>query len=169
MKPIAPTLPDVEIGDPTDFPAFIGLLEEAGQWLMDKDIAQWPPGSIAPQRALLEAFVRQGALLVARSNGLLVGGCVVTRQSYAAWDEHPGAAIYLHKLVTARRAAGVGLGAALLAEAEAFARRLGFERLRLDCWTGNAVLSAYYQERGFVECGIAPEGGTSVRLFEKRL
>lgn len=45
-------------------PGFIDLLEEAGKWLFERGIAQWPPGSNRALEPQLRAWLERGALLL---------------------------------------------------------------------------------------------------------
>ena len=163
-----PTI-EIEAGGALALSAFLDLLEEAGEWLFARGIPQWPPGSNRAQEPLLRAQLERGVLLLARREGLLAGGCLVTRDPYAAWAHRPGEAAYLHKLAVARDAAGLGLGARIVVEAERWTRAQGVPRLRLDCFEGSARMRTYYRDLGFRELEVVAEHDYQVRLFEKDL
>lgn len=58
--------------------------------------------------------------------------------------------VFIHLLVTDRRHAGRGVGAALLAHAVTETRRLGIGLLRVDCYAGSdGRLVDYYRRNGF--------------------
>jgi ribosomal-protein-alanine acetyltransferase len=67
---------------------------------------------------------------------------------------------------------GRGIGAALLAAAEAEARRRGAHTIRLEVRQGNAPAIDRYRKSGYVETGLRrryyDDGGNALR-FEKRL
>ena len=150
-------------------PEFIELLEEAGGWLFARGIAQWPPGSNRAQEPSFRVQLERGALLVVDADDGLAGGCLVTTDRYEAFAERRGEAAYLHKLAVARAAAGGGLGARIVAGAEAWARGQGLPCVRLDCWDGSTTLRAFYRGLGYQELGAVPEHGYEVQLFEKAL
>ncbi|WP_246212586.1 GNAT family N-acetyltransferase [Streptomyces abyssomicinicus] len=57
---------------------------------------------------------------------------------------------YVRLLVSDRRHAGHGIGAALLAHAVQEARRAGVALLRVDCWAGEeGRLVSFYERNGF--------------------
>jgi GNAT superfamily N-acetyltransferase len=57
---------------------------------------------------------------------------------------------YVRLLISDRRHAGLGIGAALLAHAVEETRRAGVELLRVDCWAGGGgELVAFYERNGF--------------------
>jgi ribosomal protein S18 acetylase RimI-like enzyme len=73
-------------------------------------------------------------------------------------------------MVVSRAFAGRGLGAALLDWAGLRARRLhGACWVRVDVWTTNTALHAYYQRQGFVFCGFSNTSRyyPSAALFQK--
>jgi GNAT superfamily N-acetyltransferase len=74
------------------------------------------------------------------------------RLIWDARDAEPS--VYLHRIVTNPRFRGRGYVKHIVAWAEAFGRALGKQWVRLDTGRDNAKLNAYYQECGFVFCGI---------------
>jgi GNAT superfamily N-acetyltransferase len=64
--------------------------------------------------------------------------------------KHGGRAVYVRRVVVRRSYAGQGLGAALLDWAADLAKREHKARLiRIDVWTTNVQLHAYYEKQGF--------------------
>jgi GNAT superfamily N-acetyltransferase len=80
-----------------------------------------------------------------------------------------GAGGYLEAFAVHRDHAGQGVGAALLAWAEAEAEEQGLGRLYLDCWAENLSLRAYYRRAGFCEIGTLALATWRGTLFEKAL
>ena len=56
---------------------FILLLEQVGEWLWEKGIKQWAPGSFHKDRAKLEHRVENGCLILAYRREKLAGGCIL--------------------------------------------------------------------------------------------
>jgi ribosomal protein S18 acetylase RimI-like enzyme len=148
---------------PGDLDLVLSILSEAGQWLMSKGIRQWPQPP--PAQLMLEGIGRGGVYLA--SCGDTTCGTFTLSWSDALWKERAGDACYLHRLAIRRAFAGRGLGLHLVRAAEKLAAASGKELLRLDCWSGNAVLCDYYERAGFGPCGTACENGYSCCLFEK--
>ena len=148
---------------------FVELLEEAGAWLWERGIAQWPPGSSRAQLPLLRAMLQEGVLVLAGGDERPAGGCIVTTTPTAEWEDHEHRAATLHKLVVTREFAGRGLGGRLVAWAESWAREHDRLLLRLDCWDGNRFLRKFYRDLGFEELQVVESHGAPVRLFERRL
>jgi GNAT superfamily N-acetyltransferase len=140
------------------------LYVDAAQWLRGKNTTQW--SRPWPDSAGRDKRVRDD----------LAG-----RKTWIAWDftvyagtitldtqdpvDHEGRfvwpssrrsapALYVRRMIVKRSYAGLGLGAAMLdwATAEAW-RRIGSPLLRLEVWTDNKELHAYYERQGFELCG----------------
>ena len=147
-------------------PEFIQLLDEVGQWLWDKGVKQWPPGSHHRDQEHLLHLVENGCLILAYQGERLAGGCILSEIN-ADWPGPAKDAMYLSSLVVARFAAGTGLGTHIFAACAEAARQRGKSCLRLDCWDGNDFLKAYYQREGFRLLQAVQEHDYFVRLFEK--
>lgn len=83
-------------------------------------------------------------------------------------------ALYVHRVIVRRSHAGQGLGARLLDWASAVATRLiGSPLLRIDVWTDNWDLHAYYRSQGFILCEYRDPhelpGYPARALFERRV
>jgi GNAT superfamily N-acetyltransferase len=64
-------------------------------------------------------------------------------------EDQPDRALYVHRMVVDRSASGKNVGERLIDWAENLAKASGKEWLRLDAWSTNAPLHAYYKEQGF--------------------
>lgn len=115
-----------------------------------------PPGSVAAgeARSLGAAFDALGtlaesgqALFVAVSPAAAIIGLlfVETRTDFFSGRLHGHVGV----LAIAREAEGVGLGRALLATADTWARRMGYDRLTLHVFEGNARARALYERAGY--------------------
>lgn len=80
-------------------------------------------------------------------------------------------ALIVHYLIVDLRYAGHGVGEQLLAHAAALARAHGRHWVRLDAWTTNSALHAYYRRAGFRLARIAdPDSPSpSCALFERHV
>ena len=141
----------------TGFTEFIPLLEQTGQWLWDKGIKQWEPGSFVNNRSELEKLVANGRLILAYQADKLAGGCILTAKEDA---------MQLSALAVARFAAGQNVGPQIIDRCIQVTRQSGQKYLRLDCWEGNDFLKAYYRRAGFTMLEAVPEGDYYIRLFE---
>src|SRR5690606_2841720 len=114
---------------------------------------QWQPGQPRiPTRASTEDAIRRGACYLAYEDGTLVGTLTVDdRADPEFWTaaERAQPALYVHRMIVARRAAGRDVGGRLLDWAADLAACTGNQWLRLDAWKTNTALHRYYEDHGF--------------------
>jgi GNAT superfamily N-acetyltransferase len=149
-------------GTTGDADTIIGLIDEAADWLRGKDTDQW--ARPWPNRAARDSRVRRGLRMgktwIAEEDGHSVA--TVTYRPHGnqmLWtrEEDRTPAVYVSRLIVTRRAAGRGIGAAMIDWAAAQAvRDWNAQWVRIDVWTTNVALRNYYEKRGFRLCRIAP-------------
>ena len=165
--------PQVRIAGREALRAFVALAEDAADWLWQRGIHQWKPGSIRAQQAELAAKLGECWLVTAFAGGNLVAGCLLTRHLPGYWSGRTaragGGAAYLERLVVSRASAGQGLSSSLVAAAEDLARDARLGTLRLDCWAGNETLKALYRGLGFRAVAEHKSDGHRICLFEKEV
>ncbi len=164
--------PEIAVARSRELEQFVDLLEEAGRWLWERGIRQWEPGSHRAQSPRLARDIERGAVRLARFGPRLAAGVILDWERGPLWDGldgcgFEGEAGYVYKLVVARACAGRGIGAALLRHCEDETRLAGRPFVRLDCWSGNRRLRAYYEDAGYTARGEAEEHGAVVSLYEK--
>jgi GNAT superfamily N-acetyltransferase len=147
-----PTL-TIRKAEPAVLPALDALREEAVVWLASKGLDQWQPGQprVPTSASTLDAIER-GACYLAYEGDELVGTITVDdRADPEFWTEAERAqpALYIHRMIVPRHAAGRSVGATLLDWAESHARATGRALLRLDAWKLNVGLHRYYESLGF--------------------
>jgi GNAT superfamily N-acetyltransferase len=139
--------------EPADLAAVEGLRQEAADWLAGKGLDQWQPGQprIGSVARTLEAIERGECYLTYDGDELVGTITIDDRPDAEFWTEAERAepAVYLHRMVIARRYAGRDLGVVLLDLAENVASRAGASWLRLDAWKTNTALHRYYMDQGF--------------------
>ncbi|MFI6574594.1 GNAT family N-acetyltransferase [Nocardiopsis sp. NPDC050513] len=143
-------------GDPADAPAVLDMLDAAVVWMNERgNTEQWGTTPFSRKPGGVERVERYTAELtpyIAELDGVPAGALVLhsapsTRMPIAPADEPER---YVRLLVSDRRHAGRGVGAALLAHAAEEARRAGVALLRVDCWAGGGgELVAFYRRQGF--------------------
>jgi GNAT superfamily N-acetyltransferase len=156
-------------GTPADAAVLLGLFDEAVAWLVARgQTGQWgaEPFSARPSTAeRVRSWARGGGLRVAQEDGEAVGALVLGRRP--AWvPPVPEAERYVEALVTSRRHAGRGVGAALLRRAREEARAGGVALLRVDCWAGAPGLVAWYERQGFTRAGTFEVDGWRGQVLE---
>ncbi|MFC8229123.1 GNAT family N-acetyltransferase [Streptomyces sp. NPDC057287] len=143
-------------GGPADAPAILGMLDSAVAWMNARgNTEQWgtvPYSQTSGGVARVERYTTENAPYVAELDGTPVGAMVL---DHGPSPQMPIAAAgeperYVRMLVSDRKHAGRGIGAALLAHAADEARRAGVDLLRVDCWAGGGgELVAFYERNGF--------------------
>ena len=153
---------DIRCADPDDLPVVLELIDEAKLWLPTRLTDQWSK-NWADQKGRkrsdrVQASLLQGTtwIVTATYEQQPYGVATVTIEPNAnplVWDragELDDSAVYLSRLVVARKFAGLKIGPALLDWACDHAwRRHRAELVRVDVWTGNFALHKYYQDQGF--------------------
>jgi GNAT superfamily N-acetyltransferase len=159
------------------------LYTEATEWLRGKNTNQWlTPWPNAPMRhkRVLEDIAEHKTWIVSDED-ITVGTITVDteapvdRANNHVWPAHRRSetALYVRRVIVRRSHAGLGLGARLLDwAADVAEQELGSPLLRIDVWTDNQGLHAYYKRQGFVFCeerDAAELPGYPARaLFERR-
>lgn len=143
-------------GGPADASAIVGMLDSAVVWMNDRgNTEQWgtEPWSRRPGGvARVERYTTEHSPYIAESDGTPVGALVLGSGPSPQMPIAPAGEPerFVRLLVSDRRHAGRGIGAALLAHAAEETRRAGLELLRVDCWAGGGgELVAFYECHGF--------------------
>jgi len=154
---------DIRTAVSNDLPAVLELIDEAKLWLPSKFTDQWSK-DWADQKGRKRSDRVQDSLThettwivtVTHENQSYAVATVTIEPhgSPLVWDR-PGdlddSAVYLSRLVVARRFAGLKIGTALLNWACDHARNRHLAKLvRIDVWTRNFALHKYYRAQGFL-------------------
>ncbi|GAB2911248.1 GNAT family N-acetyltransferase [Streptomyces mayteni] len=146
---------DIRAGGPADVPLILAMLDGAVEWLVARGrTGQWgtEPWSARPKAVdRVGEIVESGTPWIAEIDGVPAGTVTLTPEPPTYVDPVEEPEVYVHLLVTDRRFAGRGVGAALLAHSVAEARRQDIDLLRVDCYAGDdGRLVAYYRGQGFL-------------------
>ncbi|OKI96562.1 GCN5 family acetyltransferase [Streptomyces sp. CB02058] len=143
-------------GRPSDAPAILDMLDAAVAWMNARgNTQQWgtvPYSKTSGGAERVERYTTVNSPYVAELDGVPAGAVVLdtgpSPQMPIATAGEPER--YVRLLISDRRHAGLGIGAALLAHAVEETRRAGVGLLRVDCWAGGGgELVAYYERNGF--------------------
>ena len=112
------------------------------------------PGEVMAEPYLQQMHTRcrerAGTILVAEADGAVVGlVMLLARVPFEALDEPPGDCALVAELVVRDRYQGRGIGAALLREAERYARNAGARDIRISVLSGNDSALRLYRRAGF--------------------
>ena len=170
----------ISCAEPTaeNLKAVLGLVQEASDWLWTKDTDQWTkpwPDEKGRDARVLRGLLKGTTWIVWDGDIPAATVTITPRKNAAVWSK-PGCtcdlaerAVFIHRLITARKYAGQGLGAELIDWAGLRGQRLyGAKWIRIDVWTTNTGLHDYYVKTGFEPCGFCADPDyPSGALFQK--
>jgi GNAT superfamily N-acetyltransferase len=163
----------VRSGGPDDLEVLLALFDEAVAWMVARgQPEQWGsrPWSAQPQRVERVRGLTRQELWIAEWDGEPVGALALGPDAPAYVPPVREAETYVHLLISSRRAAGLGVGSALLDLARERARDSGRALLRVDCWAGaQGRLVAYYARNGFTPTDTFTVGDWPGQVLEQRL
>jgi len=149
---------------PGDLDEVRGLVREAAEWLRtSKDTDQWAtpwPDQAGQTERILNDLLK-GKTWLAWDGATAAATITVDTEGPLALHEQPvwpahksrEPALYVRRVIVSRGYAGLGLGAALLDWAADVARRdHEVTLIRVDVWTTNLDLHAYYKRQHFTRC-----------------
>jgi GNAT superfamily N-acetyltransferase len=116
-------------------------------------VAPWIDAQAALEavRGWVEASLATNTVFVADENGAVVGFVSVKERTH--WSGAREA--YVGELVVAEEAEGKGVGRALMAAAEQWARDRGLARMSLETGAANAGARAFYAALGYEESDVS--------------
>ena len=168
---------------PGDFDKVVRLVREAADWLrVSKDTDQWArpwPNRSAHRERILNDLIK-GKTWIAWDGPVAAATITVDTEEPLNLHERPiwpahkrrQPAVYVRRVVVSRNYARLGLGAGLLDWAADVAGRVHEVALiRVDVWTTNLELHAYYEGQGFSRSEARDRGELgdypSQALFER--
>jgi GNAT superfamily N-acetyltransferase len=149
---------------PGDLDCVRALVREATDWLQaSKSTDQWArpwPSRAAHRERILNDLIKGKAWIVWDGQAAAATITIDTEEplnldEQPIWPPHKrqAPAMYVRRVVVSRNYAGLGLGAGLLDWAADVARTdYAAAFLRIDVWTTNLGLHAYYKGQGFTRC-----------------
>jgi len=154
----------------------LGMIDEAAGWLRTIGTDQWNepwPNRRARDNRVLRGL-RSGRTWLVKSGSTAVA-TITCRQhgNQELWTEREQdePAVYVSRLIVRRKYSGLGIGSSLIDWAALRATRAWNAKwIRIDVWTSNKKLQAYYEEQGFIfyrECPFDPKYYPSGFLFQK--
>ena len=158
----------------------LGLIQDASNWLWTKGTDQWAMPWLDKETRDDRVFrgIRAGTTWIVWQGDIPAATITITSRPNAAVWSPPACgcdlserAVYAHRLITARRYSGQGLGAGLIDWVGLQGRRqYGAKWIRIDVWTSNVALHEYYLRTGFERCGqCADPDYPSGALFQKSI
>ena len=169
---------------PNQVKVILELYAEATEWLRVKNTDQWakPWPNARTRHGRILRDISAGKTWMVLDDDTIIGTITVDKEppvDYASNNIWPPelraeAALYVRRTIVRRSYAGLGIGAGLLDWATSVAtRELGTALLRIDVWTDNRGLHAYYEGQGFTLCEIRDPAELpdypARALFERRI
>lgn len=150
----------LRLGMPGDLEIVSGLVREAATWLRTKGTDQWAqlwPDPAGHRERILNDLLKgktwivwDGATAAATITIDIDEPLDLNDQPVWPVQEDREPALYVRRVIVSRNYAGMKLGTGLLDwAAEVAQREHGAAVLRIDVWTTNLNLHAYYQRRSF--------------------
>ncbi|MFL1376097.1 MULTISPECIES: GNAT family N-acetyltransferase [unclassified Nocardiopsis] len=157
-----------------DLPTVLGMLDSAVTWLVSHGrTGQW---GTEPWSSRPASVQRIGEMLadaepwILEVDGEPAGTLVLDSKPGTGVAPVDEPEVFVRLLVTDRRFAGRGVGAALLEHATEETRRRNVDLLRVDCFAGNeGRLVAYYTGQGFTPTDTFTVGDWHGQILAKRL
>jgi GNAT superfamily N-acetyltransferase len=174
----------LRLASPGDLDVVRGLVRHAAAWLSTKPTDQWQnpwPDRAGQRERILNDLIKGKTWIVWDGPASAATITVDTEEPLArhdlpVWPAHKrqGKALYVRRVIVSRDYAGLGLGAGLLDWAADVAKRdHEADFIRIDVWTTNLDLHAYYQRQRFIQQqGRDPEeipGYPAQALFEREV
>ncbi|MGW3910926.1 GNAT family N-acetyltransferase [Streptomyces sp. NPDC005070] len=163
-------------GGPADAQVVLDMLDGAVVWMNARgNTEQWgttPYSATAGGTERVLRYMTENAPFVAEADGTPVGAMVLDTGPSPRMPIEPAGEPerYVRLLVSDRRHAGSGIGAALLAHAAEETRRSGVELLRVDCWAGGGgELVAFYERQGFTPTERFLSGSRPGQVLARRV
>lgn len=166
-----PVTPRIRQAQASDVDSIVELRKEAARWLASIGSDQWSNASIAIEefRRRVETSIADGETWVAVDDQGSISGTIAVDEhtNPGLWnDDELADSLIIHRMIRSSRAPH-GTARLLLRQAIEVARRAGRQWIRLDAWTTNHALHAYYESMGFRHVRTVKDHHTySAALFE---
>lgn len=156
-----------------DLPDVLSLCDESLSWLKDQGrIEQTGISRCSQDPAIIRRFgdwIAEKTVFLAVRHGRIDGVARVSAKPSYPWHDQSAHVGYVEALATRRRCKGVGLGLTMLRWTELYARRQGWQALRVDCSGENGDLVACYEGVGFMPFRDFVIRGRHGKLLERRI
>jgi GNAT superfamily N-acetyltransferase len=133
---------------PNDEAIVSGVLTEAAEWLIARNMSMWQPGELEADS--ITAHVAAGMYYLAERDGEPAGTLRFQLSDPLYWPDLPQEeAVYIHRLAVCRKFAGGAVSGQLLEWAAERAASFGRAFVRLDCDAVRTRLRSVYERNGF--------------------
>ena len=164
---------DIRAGSAADAGFLLDMFDEAVAWMTARGQGdQWgtEPWSQNPARVRrVHEMASELELWIGHLGQAPAGALALSEQPPSYVQPAGERELYVRLLLTSRRRAGNGIGAALLDHARAQARQRSIDLVRVDCWAGaQGRLIDYYVRNGFTPTERFDVNGWPGQILEDR-
>lgn len=158
---------------PDERDVVLELLSDSIRWLQRMGIDQWatPWPDEERRNERITQDLAEGKTWLVLDGSAVAGTITLDPTDSGIWpaDRRAAKAVYVRKVIVGRHYAGLGLGARLFDwAADVAAHGHGARWIRIDVWTTNQRLHAYYRRLGFQFRDLADDTDYPSRaLFER--
>lgn len=159
--------------DVADVQAVAAILKAAARRMLAEGKQQWDESY--PAETHVRADVENGVGYVLERDGAVVGYAAVVFTGEPAYDDLDGQwlsdekYVVVHRVGVAQDEQRRGLGRALMAAVEDYARSLGISSFRIDTNFDNFAMLGLLEKLGFTYCGEVRYERGSRKAFEKMI
>ncbi|MFD3448229.1 GNAT family N-acetyltransferase [Microbacteriaceae bacterium 4G12] len=143
--------------------------------LLNKNIFQWDDSY--PNRSYVEESIEEEELFILKRNEKVIGAVVLNEWQSSEWEVIPwqhqdGMYLIIHAFCIDPMYQGQGLAKLFLQFWEQYAKEHGYNGIRLDAFSGNAVALRFYETNGYIKRGevefpFKPKGHQTYYCYEK--
>ncbi len=157
---------------PEDARELVTLTKACVARMRSQGIDQWD--EFYPDQSVIARDIAEETLRVVRLGGRIIACLTLDEQmdplwKDLAWSSSSGKICAIHRVMVHPDHQALGLAGRLMAQAEAMARSLGFQAVRLDCFTLNPGALRLYEKLGYRRTGVALMRKGEFAGFEKLL
>lgn len=142
---------EIRMAQARDIPGMLELLKQVGQVHHEIRPDIFRPGALKYDGKALETLLAdpERPIFVAVTGDFVAGYCFCVHKEF---QDHPifesRRELYIDDLCVEEKLRGRGIAKALYAHAEAYGRKLGFDAITLNVWSGNDGAMAFYEKSG---------------------
>lgn len=157
---------------PKDRNTVLALFKETAIKIDRMNIDHWQYWKNPPPEKVKwvdEGIQNKEFFFILSSDGKIVGMVRILNEDLPYWGKRQERAKYIHSLVIKAAYNGKGIGAKVIDQIAATAKKENCKYLRLDSDSKNPKLCNYYEQQGFKKVGTKKLPLSVYNLYEKRL
>ncbi|GAB4156775.1 MAG: hypothetical protein Tsb0033_07790 [Winogradskyella sp.] len=142
----------IEIGTLADLDVLFQMYKTAKEALEDDNIYQWTNNY--PTRSIIENDLKDGVLYVLKNNNKIIGAINISEDQEpeyksVKWQFNDNKVLVIHRLVVHPTSQSKGFAKLLMDFAEDYAKQNNFTSIRLDAYSQNGRIVAFYKNRDY--------------------